>query len=284
MATLADTDAQTGEPDEPGQLAETQESATLDLTAPQRRALRNETLIVLGMTLGASAISSILRIIERLTRPEPLGSQTSTINSSVTPDRPWLDFLYAFVNQTLPLVPVLLVLYLLTQVARPSERPLRLMGLDCTRPWRDLGWAFAIAAGIGIPGLAFYVFSKAIGINTTVVAANMTENWWTIPVYIWAAFRAGMVEETIMVGYLTTRWQQIGWGAAHIVITSALIRGTYHLYQGFGGFIGNAIMGAAFGWLYLRTHRLWILIMAHTLLDIVSFVGYALLHDYVTWL
>jgi membrane protease YdiL (CAAX protease family) len=250
----------------------------------KRRGLLIETLIVLGLTLGASAISSILRIIERMTRPEPLGSQTSTINSSVTPDRPWLDFLYALVNQTLPFVEVALVLYLLFQVVRPGEHPTRLMGLDRTRPWRDLGWGFAIAAGIGIPGLAFYVFSKSIGINTTVVAANMTENWWTIPVYIWAAFRAGVIEEAIMVGYLTTRWEQIGWGSWRIIVTSSLIRGSYHLYQGFGGFIGNAIMGAAFGWLYIRTRRLWVLIAAHTLLDVVSFVGYALLHNYVTWL
>ena len=29
-----------------------------------------------------------------------------------------------------------------------------------------------------------------------------------------------------------------------ILIVSALIRGSYHLYQGFGGFVGNLIMGA----------------------------------------
>ena len=31
------------------------------------------------------------------------------------------------------------------------------------------------------------------------------------------------------------------------------IRGSYHLYQGFGGFLGNLVMGVVFGWFYTRT-------------------------------
>jgi len=69
-----------------------------------------------------------------------------------------------------------------------------------------------------------------------------------------------------------------------VIIVSALIRGSYHLYQGFGGFIGNAIMGVVFGWLYTRTKRVLPLIIAHTILDIVSFVGYSLLAAHWAWL
>ena len=67
-------------------------------------------------------------------------------------------------------------------------------------------------------------------------------------------------------------------------MTSAAIRGSYHLYQGFGGFIGNFVMGLIFGWFYQRTKRVMPLIVAHTILDIVSFVGYALLKDHLTFL
>lgn len=65
---------------------------------------------------------------------------------------------------------------------------------------------------------------------------------------------------------------------------SALIRGAYHLYQGFGGFLGNLVMGLVFGLVYRRTGRVGPLIVAHTLLDVVAFVGYALLRGHLSWL
>ena len=63
-----------------------------------------------------------------------------------------------------------------------------------------------------------------------------------------------------------------------------MIRGTYHLYQGFGGFVGNLVMGLLFGWLYTRTRRVMPLVVAHTILDVVAFVGYSLLKPHVGWL
>jgi hypothetical protein len=65
---------------------------------------------------------------------------------------------------------------------------------------------------------------------------------------------------------------------------SAGLRGTYHLYQGFGGFVGTAIMGVMFGLFYARFGRVLPLVVAHTILDVVSFVGYALLKDHLTFL
>jgi membrane protease YdiL (CAAX protease family) len=83
---------------------------------------------------------------------------------------------------------------------------------------------------------------------------------------------------------LFRRWAQAGWRQWTIIAVSALIRGTYHLYQGFGGFVGNVVMGLVFGWLYARTKRVMPLVIAHTLLDVVAFVGYALLKDHLPWL
>ena len=87
-----------------------------------------------------------------------------------------------------------------------------------------------------------------------------------------------------MVGYLFSRWTSVGWGRWRIIVTSALIRGSYHLYQGFGGFVGNFVMGLVFGWFYTRTKRVMPLVVAHTILDVVAFVGYALLKDRLGWL
>ncbi|MGL5851841.1 MAG: CPBP family intramembrane glutamic endopeptidase, partial [Phycicoccus sp.] len=79
-------------------------------------------------------------------------------------------------------------------------------------------------------------------------------------------------------------WGQAGWGVWRVILVSAVIRGTYHLYQGFGGFVGNVAMGVLFGWLYTRTRRVMPLVVAHTVIDVVAFVGYALLAPHVTWL
>ncbi len=98
------------------------------------------------------------------------------------------------------------------------------------------------------------------------------------------AVQNALVEEVLMVGYLFTRWRQAGWPVLVVVGVSALIRGTYHLYQGFGGFVGNIVMGLVFGWAYTRTRRVWPLVVAHFLLDAVAFIGYTALHGRVSWL
>ena len=38
---------------------------------------------------------------------------------------------------------------------------------------------------------------------------------------------------------------------------SALLRGSYHLYQGWGGFAGNLAMGVVFGILFAVGRRTW---------------------------
>lgn len=255
------------------------------LPAAARRGLYVEVLIVLGLSLGASAIWSMLRIVERLTRNVPLGQQTTTMNPSVTPDRPWLDLAYQLTGIALALVPVALVLYLLTRVTPPGPRSAaRHLGLDLRRPGFDVAGGVALAAAIGIPGLGLYAAAKALGVNTQVSPANLAAAWWTVPVLVLAALQAGVLEEVVVVGYLMTRLEQAGWRVAAVVAASALVRGAYHLYQGFGGFVGNVAMGVVFALVWRRTRRVGPLVVAHTLIDIVAFVGYTLLRGKVGWL
>ncbi|MFX0538651.1 CPBP family intramembrane glutamic endopeptidase [Ornithinimicrobium sp. Y1847] len=253
-----------------------------------RRVLLIETALVLGVSLGASAVWAILSIIRKLTAETPLSAQTTSMNTSVTPGRPWLDLSYQLAGIAIALVPVLLALHLLARELpvghgiRAAGR--RVMGLDLSRPARDLLGGTVLAAAIGLPGLAFYLGARELGINTTIAAANLDQVWWAIPVLILASLQNALLEEVIMVGYLFTRWAQAGWSTWTIILTSALIRGSYHLYQGFGGFIGNIIMGVLLGWVYARTRRVMPLVIAHTLLDVVAFVGYALLAPHLSWL
>ncbi len=236
---------------------------------------------MLGVSLGASAVYAVLSLIRKLTEQVALNQQTTAMNSALTPDRPWLDLAYQLAGIGFGVVPALLAIHLLR---RDDPGAGRAIGVDLRRPAYDLVRGTVLAAAVGIPGLGFYLAARELGFNTSIAAANLTAVWWTVPVLILAAIQNSVLEEVVMVGYLFTRWGQLGWSPAVIIAVSALIRGAYHLYQGFGGFVGNVVMGVLFGIVYRRTGRVGPLIVAHALLDVVAFVGYALLRDQLSWL
>jgi membrane protease YdiL (CAAX protease family) len=103
-------------------------------------------------------------------------------------------------------------------------------------------------------------------------------------VLILAAFANGFAEEVVVVGYLITRLRQLGMSQRGAVLSSAVLRGVYHLYQGFGAGLGNLIMGLVFGYAWCRTGRLWPLVIAHGVINTVAFVGYVLLAGHLDWL
>jgi membrane protease YdiL (CAAX protease family) len=231
-----------------------------------------EIAIVLGLSVGASAVYSLVSIVARVTDTTPLSEQSARLNASRS-EREWLDFSYQFLGIFFGLFAVALVVFLLWQRGRSGfER----IGLDFraggTDAWRGIGLFLAI----GIPGIALYVIGRSVGLTVAVEASPLETYWWTIPVLIFAALRAGLVEEVIVVGYLFTRLRERGWTDWQILLATSLLRGTYHLYQGVGPFFGNVAMGVLFGWCYRRWGRVLPLVVAHTLLDVASFVGYPL--------
>jgi membrane protease YdiL (CAAX protease family) len=241
------------------------------LTLVQSRGrIRFEIAIVLGLSLGASAVYSIVSIVNRLTLDQALADQKATLNSSLSA-RPTFDLIYQVLAVVFDLMPVALVILLLWQSSRPR---LGRLGIDATRPWRDGLGGVALAAAIGVPGIAVYLGGRALGISVDVVPTALDAYWWTVPVLVLSALRAALTEEVIVVGYLYARLGDLGWGRWKIIVGAALLRGSYHLYQGFGAFVGNFAMGVAFGWLYTRFGRLVPLVVAHFLLDAAIFVGY----------
>jgi membrane protease YdiL (CAAX protease family) len=243
---------------------------TLSAPSESRRRIWSEMLIVLGLSLGASAVYSIVAIINRLTMQKPLASQTATLNSPLS-DRPIFDLIYQLLSIFFALIPVALVAFLLWQAAKPH---LSRLGFDFHQPWRDSLGGFGLALAIGIPGIGVYLLGRYIGITVHVVPTTLDAYWWTVPVLILSALRAGLVEEVIVIGYLFARLRDLGWGRWQIIATSAILRGSYHLYQGIGSFIGNIAMGMLFGWLYSRYGRVLPLVIAHLLIDAATFVGY----------
>lgn len=242
------------------------------------RRLRWELTIVLALSLGYAAAYSIIVIFERLSLPDALSAQQTTLNRSRS-TLPVFDLLYQCLSFAAGLAPVALIAFLLWRSRAPHLAHLGLgrFGRVPRHWWLSEGLAgLALAAIIGIPGLAFYLFARHIGINVNVVPSSLDSHWWTVPILVLMALKAALSEELIVVAYLFDRLRRLGCKSLTIIVSSALLRGSYHLYQGFGGFLGNVAMGLVFGWAYHRWGRSLPLIVAHWVLDIVSFVAYPL--------
>jgi len=253
---------------------------TTVLTDPrERRLVGVEVLVVLTVTLGLSALRSALSLLDALLQPVPLAQQQVALNAPGA--RIELVDLAVQLTRVLQLVGWgALGAFLLVR----GGIALHAVGLDRRRPAHDALGAAGLAALIGVPGLGLYFLARALGVSVAIAPSTLTQTWWQLPVLIASALANAWAEEVLMVAYLITQLRRLGWSENGSLLTQALLRGAYHLYQGLGGFVGNVVMGLVFGRVWQRTGRLWMLVGAHGLIDVVAFAGYALLAGRVPWL
>jgi membrane protease YdiL (CAAX protease family) len=235
---------------------------------PPRRVLRDEVLLVLALSLAASALYALVSLLSA-----PLRGVEAPLFADV-------GLVYQLLNIATSLVPVLLALHFLGRSGESAAS----IGLDASQPWADLRWGLGLAALVGGVGLGVYVLAVSLGVNRTVVPVPPTGHWWTVPVLLLAAARSGLLEEVIVCGYLLRRLDQLGWSPLRALWASALLRGAYHLYQGWGGFAGNLALGLLFGRIYQIRGRTTPLVVAHFLIDALAGLGYLALRGRVWWL
>ncbi|BDH55191.1 CPBP family intramembrane glutamic endopeptidase [Tsukamurella sp. PLM1] len=258
------------------------------MTAPEplapreRRLLRAEIAVVLTVTFAWSGLYSLVRLIGYQLGPG-VRDTTVTLNPVRSPHAV-VDFLLQCLGAVQLFGWAALALYLLAR----SGIGFADIGFALRRPrrevLRDIGLGTGLAALIGLPGLALYLVGRALGMTANLVPASGDTQWWRILAYILLAAGNAVAEEVVVVGYFMTRLQRLGVGRVGRVASSAVLRGSYHLYQGFGAGLGNLVMGVVFGAAYERWRRLWPLVIAHFLIDVVAFVGYALLRPHLGWL
>ncbi len=223
-----------------------------------RRTLVEEVLVVLALTLLASAVYAIISLT------------SAPVKGVTVPAFPQVGFPTQIADFVFGLAPVWLVVYLV----RRSGEGVATIGLAWDHPARDATRGAVLFVIVGVAGIGVYLASVALGVNRFVVPVPPLHHWWTVPVLFLNAAVAALTEEIIVVGYLITRLQQLRLSDAAAVGTSALLRGSYHLYQGWGGFAGNFALGLFFGLFFVRTRRTWPLVVAHFLLDVGAGLGY----------
>ncbi|MDQ3579266.1 MAG: CPBP family intramembrane metalloprotease [Actinomycetota bacterium] len=245
----------------------------------ERRLVWIELVIVFAVTLGLSGLYSVLSLIDALLQTVALNEQSVAINQSQA-ELGLIDLLKQLLSVVRLAAWGALGVFLLYKAGmRLSE-----IGLDGRRKGADALGGVGLAALIGLPGLGFYLVSHALGVNLAVEPSTLDDTWWRPVVLTLLAAGNAWAEEVLVVGYLISRLRHLGFRENSSLVLAAVVRGSYHLYQGFGGFIGNVVMGLVFGRVWQRTNRLWPLVIAHTLLDFVAFVGYSLLRGEVSWL
>ncbi|WP_242632575.1 CPBP family intramembrane glutamic endopeptidase [Arthrobacter sp. S41] len=240
--------------------------------SPTRKILKFEIVVVLALSLGQSAVYSILSFADKLTRG-PLHEQTTSLNNQLS-NREFFDFSYQLLDILFALVPVLLALYLMKH---STGRGVREIGFDLRTPGKDALFGAGLFLAMGLGTLGVYAAGRALGITTAISAANLGDYWWSVPVLLLSAVRHAVLEEVLMLGFLFTYAKKLNLGLWTTIFGSAVIRGSYHLYQGVGPMIGNMLMGVVFGWVYQKYGRVMPLVIAHFLLDAIGFVGYALI-------
>jgi len=235
-------------------------------TRLDRRTIRGEILVVLAVSVLASAAYAIVSLFEA-----PLeGTVVAAADQSPLFANQLIGFVFG-------LAPVALVIHLLHR----DGEGVGSIGLSWDDGRRDLARGLALFAVVGLVGLGIYLGAVALGVNRFVVPAPPPGHWWTWPALFMNATGAALLEEVVVLAYLVTRLRQLAWSPAAIVAASALLRASYHLYQGWGGFLGNLLMGALFALLFLRWRRAWPFVIAHLLLDAVAAGGWLLFREHL---
>lgn len=232
-----------------------------------------ELWLVLMVSLGASAIYSILSLARKLTSTQGLAGSVTTINQPLA-KTPWLDLVSQLASISLALVPVLLALYFL----RMDNIKIGLVPVK-----KDWIIGISLPLIIGIPGIALYVVALNLGLTSRIVPSSLGDYWWTPVVLVLAALRSGLQEEIIAVAFLAKKLKIIRPEITiiSVVVISSLFRASYHLYQGFSAFLGNFVMGLVFGYLFMRTGRVAPLVIAHTIMNTAVFIGFPLVAGFL---
>lgn len=255
------------------------------LDKSERRQLGLELLAVLGVSYLLSGLTALLSFIRAqvviqhgfgfskvATGPIKTGSNTVHYQ--------WLDILDQIASILQGVAPAFLAVVLLMR--SPAGKGFGI-GFGLPRR-REIGQGVGFAALIGVPGLALVYVARELGLNAQIVVTSFPDVWYRIPTLVLEAFQQGISEEVTVCAFVLVRLHQLGWSPSRALVLAAVLRGSYHLYQGFGGFVGNAVMGLIFGWWFQRTKRVWPLVIAHSVIDAVSFIGYIYLHGRVDWI
>ena len=172
------------------------------------------------------------------------------------------------------------VLYLIHR----SREPWSLFGFCRPRWFRDgVGGALLFVCGYV---LYYLLYPLVWGAYTTLFGAAPDETaavdlsrffptvagWSAWFLVVISSCCNGFVEELVMRAYLIPRFERLLGGAWRSVLCTTALFAAYHVYQGGPGVFNTAILGLLHGALFCWTRRIWPLVVAHAIADVVGWV------------
>jgi uncharacterized protein len=129
--------------------------------------------------------------------------------------------------------------------------------------------------GLGLLGLSYVAYYLTYALCTwgapdlaQAAAAEVAighPDWWAVCV---GSALNPVFEEFLYLGFAAGAVRRKGAGMA--LAASVLLRLITHLYQGAMAVVSILPIGIVFGWYYLRTGRLWPVVLAHGLMDLTA--------------
>lgn len=174
---------------------------------------------------------------------------------------PYYDFLPSTTFTQLPIQETIVAIALACFLV---VRGWRLIDLGLTRPnIEDLGHAALLLAAVYTATFTLSYFMPRTTHDEELVFAHTDLN---IPFVLVFSLINAIFEEVFVCAYVLSAWRGSDMWTA--ITASAGIRLAYHLYQGPNAVIFIGPLGLIFAWYYATRGRLWPLIAAHALLDV----------------
>ena len=151
---------------------------------------------------------------------------------------------------------------------------------DFTEPFRglDLLRGLGLAVGAYVATTVTTVVLLSLGDPANRSAEPRAVEIFQVPVspfYVLAILVNPFVEETYVRGFLQTRLRQARESAGKIILFSVLLQTSYHIYQGVTSCLSLAPGFAIFAVYYQSSRRLWPVIIAHLLEDVLVLLYYS---------
>jgi uncharacterized protein len=137
--------------------------------------------------------------------------------------------------------------------------------------WTDITSAIVLLCMVYLGYLALWLVFSFVQPDAATQAAqvDLASSQFNFRTLLAASIVNGFFEELFVAGYLI-QCVRSRFGVIAAVNASVLVRVLYHLYQGPVSVVGIIPIGLVFAWAYVRTGRLWPLIIAHALIDCIS--------------
>jgi membrane protease YdiL (CAAX protease family) len=232
---------------------------------------RRRLVIELVIVLAIFPLPYVLSALQQLTG-SLLGEGPGKRIPTIFPGHVAAGFPFVLAIVLLQLAGAALVLYLLSQPG--GDGGPKAIGLDRKHVRADLALLLPVfLLCFFLPQTVAAVLLHALGVRGVSPSLGHLPTYYDVA-FVLMAVVAGIVEEIVVLGYLVRRLEQLGLRPFWVVAIAVAVRGSYHLYYGWG-VIPILAWATVSVIVYRRYRRLAPFIVVHALWDTgVLFIGW----------